>query len=249
MRKIFYFILASFSLIFSTSASASSDSWTGLYAGLDFGQISGDANVDYSQQSNSCGANTFQSNSGCSFSKLINNELDSLFTGAHIAYLQDRRTFIFGVQADFNYNLDSQDRFSEVMSGYGDEIIAETEQLASSSFKLLFGMPFNGALGYVSAGPSLALVDTKITQNAIGYIPKPIEETSILPGYSIGAGVKYKIHENWLVGGEYNYTELAQIRKESNLSSCCGGITYPDSLTKADYNYSTFKLSLSYKFD
>jgi len=251
MKKIFIYLMF-FVLIFpnnSNSKELKSPSWTGMYAGINIGQSTGDADIDYSQKVNFCGANNFQSNSGCSFSKDVNNEIDSLFTGANFTILQDKGAFVFGIQADLDYNLDSKDRFSEVISGYGDELIVETETVATSSFKMLFGIPHDNFLGYVNAGPAVALIDTTTTQNAIGYIPKTIENYSFVPGYSLGLGAKYKVQENWLLGAEYSYTDLAESRKESNLSFCCGGIAYPDSITKSNYDYSSLKLSLSYKFN
>ncbi|MBO0144652.1 porin family protein [Agrobacterium sp. Ap1] len=138
--------------------------------------------------------------------------LDSGSVGAHAGYNFQRGNFVFGIENDFNYNVEDN----------GD---ANVEWDASGRGRV--GYALDRTLFFATAG--VAAAGVKVDSLGAG------KEDDILIGWTAGGGVEHALTDNILIRGEYRYTDFGNKDFGSTIGEV--GATQQKILIGASYKF------------
>jgi len=154
----------------------------------------------------------------------ISQDVDGFAGGLYAGYnwLLDNNVLI-GVEGDINW-VNADDKKS------GDAYEVSFEENWEASLRLRLGMVIDDTwMPYITGGVAWADIDA-------AYEDRRTSET--MTGWTIGAGVEYKITENFHAKLEYRYADYGDFSKSWN--------NFPD--TKTDFKSSKVYLGVSYRF-
>jgi hypothetical protein len=147
-----------------------------------------------------------------------------------------------------NYNKNN----SEVItSAFGDRLSVSAKKDDSISILGLAGYPINNFLPYLTAGLSNTEITSSVTQDIVGYnLPRSFENSERVWGFSAGAGLKWKFQNNFILSGEYLFTDYGNTKANapSYMPPGGGGIKYPSTSLDTEFIMKTFNIGLEYKF-
>jgi len=134
---------------------------------------------------------------------------DGITGGGHVGYNYQVASWVFGVEADFNWAAAKNHSLTEVTAGPG--------LIFNTSRDLEYYGTVRGRLGYaawtntllyVTGGWAYGKSNAAITGfGAIGG-PFVTGSSNTHNGWTVGAGVDYMITANWIVGAEYKHIDL-----------------------------------------
>lgn len=139
-------------------------------------------------------------------------DLDSGSVGAHAGYNFQRGNFVFGIENDFNYNVE-------------DNGGANAEWDASGRGRV--GYALDRTLFFATAG--VAAAGVKVDSLGAG------KEDDILIGWTAGGGVEHALSDNILIRGEYRYTDFGNKDFGSTIGEV--GATQQKILIGASYKF------------
>ncbi|TPL36002.1 outer membrane protein [Mesorhizobium sp. B2-4-6] len=166
--------------------------WSGLYAGVDFGYAVGRSEL-------------FAGGGGS-----VDINPDGFIGGIHIGINQEMANrFVLGAEADVtNNNVDGLTNVTNVL--------VESKLTWSGSARLRAGYAFDRTLPYITAGVAAAKYElTAIGASVGGELPLH-DETHI--GWTVGAGVEHAFTNEWIARVEYRYSDFGS----KNLSASAG---------------------------
>ncbi|MBX9709718.1 MAG: outer membrane beta-barrel protein [Xanthobacteraceae bacterium] len=178
-----------------------------------------------------------------------------------------QRTFTFGAQAGYNYQLDrtvfgfevDEGRWSLNRNITGTVLTAgglETVNTSLTSdilvtFRARLGYTFDRSLFYVTGGGAYANI-TYAQSTSFAGVPTVDNATSKSGqlGWTIGAGAEYAIDPHWSVKGEYLYVAFPSRNFTTNPVAPVGApATVPFTHTVSAINANIAKLGVNYRFD
>jgi outer membrane immunogenic protein len=174
--------------------------WTGFYVG---GQV-GYANADWNNSPLVAGIGPFVAGV-----PVGGGSGDGITGGGHIGYNYQMASWVFGIEADFNWAAANNSSFTLVTAGPG---------LAFNTTRNLdhYGT-VRGRLGYTVMPNTLVYVTggwaygkTDSTISGVGAIGGPFvtSASNTHSGWTVGVGADYMITANWIVGAEYKHIDL-----------------------------------------
>lgn len=189
--------------------------WSGVYVGGQVGYaFEGRADYDYADTDYD-----------------YENDLDGFIGGAYVGYnYQFSNNIVLGGEADIVWgNL----KDSEI-AGDGD-YVGETKLEWMGSVRARLGYAFDRFMPYVTGG--VAFGHAKFDETEIGddYHGKADFD---LTGWTLGAGAEYAVTDNWILRGEYRYTQF----NEKNFTTS-EGADY-----SVDVHTNDFRIGAAYKF-
>ena len=192
-------------------------SWAGLYLGANLG-YAWDANLGFS--------NSYTTTSDLS----AGIAPEGLFAGGQIGYnFQRANNLLWGIETDLQWaNISDSGsicKASGTCAGNG------TIKASIDYFGTL-----RGRVGYVQ-GPLLPYITggfayAGISQRASGT-PWTASGDTVVPGWTVGAGVEYKVTDHWSVKGEYLFLDFPNIAIGTS--------------TAQDFEVSAVRLGVNYK--
>ena len=190
------------------------DSWSGFYVGAEAGYIWGDADTRFDGE------------------ETISQDVDGFAGGLYAGYnwLLDNNVLI-GVEGDINW-VNADDKKS------GDAWEVSFEENWEASLRLRLGMVIDDTwMPYITGGIAWADVDARYREIGDNTWQSASET---MTGWTIGAGVEYKITENFHAKLEYRYADYG------DFSNSWDNDIVPD--TKTDFKSSKVYLGVSYRF-
>ena len=193
-------------------------SWAGLYLGANLG-YAWDANLGFS--------NSYTTTSDLS----AGIAPEGLFAGGQIGYnFQRANNLLWGIETDLQWaNISDSGsicKASGTCAGNG------TIKASIDYFGTL-----RGRVGYVQ-GPLLPYITggfayAGVSQRASGTTPWTASGDTVVPGWTVGAGVEYKVTDHWSVKGEYLFLDFPNIAIGTS--------------TAQDFEVSAVRLGVNYK--
>ncbi len=164
--------------------------WSGAYGGIHAGYLTGTVDWDLVADASS----------------LINGDepsqdVDGFAGGLHLGYQMQTGRWVWGIEG--TVSLTSADDFVSTIGPQNDDHTAEVNTLVSAVGRL--GYDLGNALVYVRAGYAGANVDLSIF--ATGG-PDTWFSEEWHHGWTVGAGLAYRIAPNVLLGVQYDYISL-----------------------------------------
>ncbi|MBK1865098.1 outer membrane protein [Aestuariivirga sp. YIM B02566] len=176
--------------------------WTGGYIGIQGGYAWGktDAETDIDPEFtaiDSLDVDDFKAN--------------GFLGGAHVGYLLQSDSFVYGVEADIEY-ADLNDEVDIVFDGGGDGGTGEKDIDWLGSLRLRAGIAADRALFYATGGLAVGGVslETDLSEDALdaGLTNDDYDKTKW--GWTLGAGVEYAVTDALSARIEYRYTDLGK---------------------------------------
>ena len=202
-------------------------SWAGLYLGANLG-YAWDANLGFS--------NSYTTTSDPS---PINNlsagiAPEGLFAGGQIGYnFQRANNLLWGIETDLQWaNITDSGSIACSSSTKGScDTVAGSIKASIDYFGTL-----RGRVGYIQ-GPLLPYITggfayAGLSQRASGT-PWTASGDTVVPGWTVGAGVEYKVTDHWSVKGEYLFLDFPNIAIGTS--------------TAQDFEVSAVRLGVNYK--
>jgi len=215
--------------------------WTGFYVGGNIG--GGMASSHFDDPCFYCSSST---------------PTRGFFTGgAQVGYNYQLGYGVIGFEADVNGN----SRFKESLIGGGDSVAMKVGAKAdiSGTIRARAGLAMGNVLAYVTGGAAWAdvkqtgvEVDNSIPSLTFGTPTGTTANNSgILWGGVIGAGVEVAVGSNWVVGGEFLHTMYqdrdATIRRANGSAGCLFNPA-ANCVIRNQLNTDVARLRLGYKF-
>ncbi len=207
MKNIVAAVFA-FALAMTTSTTFAQTSWTGFYAGLNTGYVSGavEETPDF--------ARTGAKPKGALF-------------GAQLGYNKQFDRVVLGFEADMRLNNASGSRSAETCQGcigYSNVETTKTELNWSGSTRVRLGYAINRFLPYVTGGVAFASVKTTtnnvyVDNNNHNSGADSNSVTRGAVGYVLGAGLEYAVTRNLAVGAEYRRESFNLEKNGGNFSA------------------------------
>jgi len=161
--------------------------WSGVYVGAQLGYgFSGDADYVYDNGSDS----DFD----------YANDLDGIFGGVYAGYnYQFSNGIVLGAEADVAWG----DVSGSAIAG-DDDYSNETSFDWTGSARVRLGYAMDRFLPYVTGGVAFGQLDFEEFNEGDFYSG---EDASVV-GWTVGAGAEYAVTDNWVLRGEYRYTQF-----------------------------------------
>ncbi len=211
------------------------DSWSGFYVGLQAGGNWGDADLDY------------YFNGSSSLSGYTRNLDPNGFAGGIYAgynWLIDGN-WLFGVEGDWNYL--SGDDTGDWLNSSGNPVTPNWTQTIENewdaSLRLRIGKVIDDFMPYFTAGAAWARVTTRLDCDTCSP-QHHYSGHATLSGWTIGAGVEYKISDNMNVRLQYRYSDYGDDSVRYHADD--GSNSYAD--IKVHYKASMVQVGFSYRF-
>ncbi|MEO3998118.1 outer membrane protein [Mesorhizobium sp. CAU 1732] len=128
-------------------------------------------------------------------------DLDGGQLGAHAGANWQSGAFVFGLEADVDYNWNETD-FVVI----GSPAFGTFELDWQGSARIRAGYAFDRTLVYVTGGVAAGRIEGTLT-DAVGDF---FRETHTEVGYTVGAGVEHAFAEKWTGRLEYRYTDFGE---------------------------------------
>lgn len=243
-------------LAWTSEANAQTSDWSGSYVGAGFGRGFAHAGVDYAHNTPGCSNNNYGSDGGggCggtqNYATTFSNNTSNLEGSLHVEQDWAANSLLFGVEPEIYFGNDLNNTHREIISSaFGDSLSVKNRQNYMATLRANGGVPVNDVLLYLTAGMSLSGVRTVIYQQASGgvYNPKVFHQDDTLVGYVVGGGARYKLTNNWVLGGEFLFVDLGNSDATSNLATI-SGIAYPNTKASTHNTAQIAQFTIAYKF-
>jgi len=153
-----------------------------------------------------------------------------------------------GIEPSFEYRNQANSHSEVISSAFGDVLGVRSAQNYLANLRGTIGVPVDDFLFYATGGASLGEVKTTVGQLAIGTDERVFENTERQLGYSIGAGMKYRLSRYWSLGGEFTYIDLGSSELSADRLVMPGGLTYPVTNVKSRNTSQILQVNLAYHF-
>jgi outer membrane immunogenic protein len=197
----------------SPVAAPQSSKWTGFYVGVYGG---------YSF------ANDTRANVGTKNFKF--NGADGFIGGLQAGYDHQVDSYVIGAAGDFGYNGVSKswmnptnDYKNKVEGNYSGSLRARAGYLVT-----------NDLLVYATSG--WAFISVKLSGDDVPSVGDLKTQTKTLNGYTVGAGIEYKITSNVSINTEYRYSDY-QKASVNNFGAAKAGLTSQDVRLGINYRF------------
>jgi outer membrane immunogenic protein len=251
---------------------AAASSWTGAYAGLALGMQASDVvgNVTDTNSTSRCGvpgggglAN------GCVFDVPLGST--AFKVSPYVGYnYQFAPQWLAGVEADFGW-ANAKNRVlgmtgpgAITVSGSGlDSFSAETKWDASIRGRLGF-LATPTTLVYATGGAAWIRLDTNSTCDTTApngqcgpfspFAPAVVTDSTTKAGWTVGGGIEAALYSNWVLRGEYRFSDYGHISQTDTRSFPAGAaVNFPNGLTESNTNDVRLRthaamFGLAYKF-
>lgn len=151
---------------------------------------------------------------------------DGFLGGVYAGYnYQFSNNVVLGIEADIDYSDMNGDDEVGIISG-------DSELQWQGSVRARLGYAMDRVLPYITGGVAFGNYEHSITDGVDGF-----SDDDTYVGWTVGAGIEYAITDNWIMRGEYRYTDFGD--QDFDFAG-------------ADYNVDlkthALKLGISYKF-
>lgn len=262
MKKLFLATCASLASVASTAFAADLparvpavapapifvvSSWTGFYIGLHGGYHMGQGRIGLGNPTDTGvgGLGTILVAGG--YPAALASRSEGFIGGLQAGYNYQMGNIVLGVEADISY-VDGRESTAITLAPPGFVPATTTSRTKMDWFgtvRARLGFATNSALFYVTGGAAFA--DSKASFNIVGptYGP-PLNVTGNLNadfGWTAGAGVEFKVANNWTVKGEYLYYDLGRSSAVvnyaygGNTSSLTGRVRHDGHIVRLGINY------------
>ncbi|MEW9807734.1 outer membrane protein [Mesorhizobium sp. ZMM04-5] len=193
--------------------------WSGVYVGGQVGYAFGNADYVYDPDSPDPDYD-------------YANDPDGFIGGLYVGYNhQFANGVVLGGEADFAFgNVEDSD-----LAPGDDTYSASTEIDWTGAARVRFGYAFDRFLPYVAGGVAFGHYDFEELNNGDDYG----DHDGGLVGWTIGLGAEYAFTDNWIVRGEYRYTDFG---KENFISN------HSDDEYDIDVDIHDVRIGVAYKF-
>jgi outer membrane immunogenic protein len=210
--------------------SVATDSWSGPYIGLSLGYIKGDGDTSLSRF-NYAGYNTIN------YQKL-NSQPDGFIGGAFIGVNKVlSNNWLIGVELSGNYLNNSEKLKLSYRDGTASNLSLDLKQKNEGALYVRAGKIFDDTfMPYVLGGVTTTKLYGTLTENGIDY-----RASDRVNGYTLGAGVEYKINKNLHARAQYRFSKY----KDAEFNYSIGS----DNLKGvADFKTHSFSVGISYRY-
>lgn len=193
------------------------DSWNGLYLGGNFGRL-----IAKALKNDATPLEIFDDNNG-------GDTFKGLTFGSFEGLAQTSGNFLYGIEVGF-----------EAADAVDNRPIGANETRFKSnigylgSARLRLGYTYDNLLIYSTGGLAFAQVNSEYWSTKLQF------QSSLQPGWTIGAGIEFKANEHWSTRVEYSLTNLA-------MGNLCQTIDPLLACSKSITDHS-LKVGISYQF-
>jgi outer membrane immunogenic protein len=227
---------------------ASTDRWTGLYAGLNAGVGFGGADA---VQTKGQAAPNIANIAGNARPGLVDLDRVGVIAGGQIGYNLQFGRYVAGVEADLGYThfTDTRDVGTAQLNtglALNNRFRSKIDYLGTARARL--GVTWNQALFYGTGGLAVGRTRHSVTMfGATGNVQFAGEREKTRVGYAVGGGMEYALTEHVSAKLEYLYYDLGRSTLNVAVVAGSGGAgTGYDSRFKDRGN--TVRLGVNYKF-
>jgi len=212
------------------------DMWSGPYVGAQIGYLSGKGKVDISSISNLLNRRPVPVN----YDRLTlkpNGFIGGVFIGAN-RMLQNN--WLIGIELDANY-VNAKKSGNILLNGNNTANKFTLKQSDDFALFARVGKVFGenqSTLAYLLAGGTMAKLKGGLT---VGGTTK--WDSDRVSGWTVGAGLEYKVNKNWHVRAQYRYSKYGN---SDTLKYTFGSNDYSAKIK--DYKTHIFQLGVSYHF-
>ena len=243
-------------------------SWTGSYAGINFGGAWMDPSMSYTDFANS--GNTFNSYVPAN----ITARASSMIGGFHAGYnWQAAPNWVLGIEGDWDWtNLDASGTSALTRALVGtvltDNVALKTKVNWLASVRGRLGYASNNWLLYATGGFAFADRDLNAQVHCTGVAPSlcGAPGQNIMAAFSntragavVGGGIEFKPASNWTLGVEYLYYRFSSISGVGSwlfpsgapapFFNCTVAGQTCAGFSSGNINVNTVRLRLSYEFN
>ena len=208
----------------SVTSPVSAVDWTGFYVGATGGVAGGDSSLQLGPTEGPAALELKSKGSGFLF-------------GAQVgADMQLDNNFVLGVVGDIaGSTYESSMTFQPVDGPPGDAVTLKSRLDYLATLRARAGVAFDSALVYVHGGVAAGHVTPSLD---LGGDPLPDVKAGTRVGFTVGAGIQYKLSDNVSVQTEYAFTDLGR------------ATVYDEFGTKATQavNFHAVKVGVNYHF-
>lgn len=214
--------------------------WTGVYLGGQIGYAWGTDNVSLS------------ANNPTKFvDGTFDSDLQGVIGGAHVGYNLQINQWVLGLEGSVDgtslSNTVTPTFFGNIPAVTG--ITEETSSDIQGSIRGRVGVAFDRVLLYATGGVAFGDFNTNYANSSkLKFLPAGANSSfsNTRVGWTVGGGIEYALTNNWLVRGEYRYTDFGHFADAPFGNSFTGGWA-----ATADHHVTQnqVQLGFSYKFD
>ena len=170
--------------------------WTGFYMGLNAGAALNNSDIDVDD-----GTGAFVG----VLQDTIEGDQTAFTGGAQMGYNWQMDSLVLGLETDFNYLNVHTDDSTDLGGGNSAHFEAEANWYGTATAKV--GFAADNFLFYGDGGLAYGHSDAdgKVT---IGGTTYENDQSNVNWGWTVGAGMKWGIDPNWVLGAEYKYVNL-----------------------------------------
>jgi len=222
------------------------DEWSGPYVGLQAGYVKGKGTINLTE--------TYKNNQiNAVYPTVINNYdpftlkpsgfIGGIFAGVNRKL--DNRDVVLGIEAVLNYT--NIKKTKSPLSVSGDDLNGQSYTLKQKWDVALYGRvgmlmgEDKSLMPYLLAGMAGCKLYGGMTKNGVTKWDK-----DTLTGWTVGAGLEYKINKNWHVRAQYRYTDYGSATFTHDFSSGMISDKYTAKVKK--YKTHSVMVGLSYHF-
>jgi outer membrane immunogenic protein len=164
------------------------------------------------------------------------------FGGGQIGWNFQRGHLVFGFETDIQGAGINDDKHGVASAGF--PTIATTNIDWFGTFRSRTGYAWDGILVYATGGLAYGGVTNKLSGFVLpvrGVGPVPVTFTphsDTETGFTVGAGIEYKVNPAWSVKAEYQFIDLGSVVLTSNIPGV--------GTRQIDNNFNTVRLGLNY---
>jgi outer membrane immunogenic protein len=161
--------------------------------------------------------------------------------GAYAGYNWQVNALVLGAEADIEGTSLSPSSSNINFPGVGLVPIVNSDKLPwQASFRGRLGYAAGKALFYGTGGYAVAQIDTKLTAAPGGTD----SFSSTVGGWTAGGGIEYALTSNWILRGEYRYTQFNKLSTVlANVVGVPGAAAYQHNITE-----NAGRVGVAYKF-
>ena len=163
--------------------------------------------------------------------------------GAYAGYNWQVNSIVFGVEADIEATSLSPSSPNINFPGVGIQSIVNSDKLPwQASFRGRLGYAAGNVLFYGTGGYAVAQINTNLT---LTVAPGGTDAfSSTVGGWTGGGGIEYAFTPNWILRGEYRYTQFNKLSTVLvNIVNAPGSAAYQHSITE-----NAGRIGVAYKF-
>ena len=191
--------------------------WNGVYLGGDFAALIANAS-----KSEVAPKEIMLGNNGGDIFK-------GLTFGGFEGISQTRGNFLYGIEVGFEAGNDVDNRAISA-----NETLYKSNIAYLGSARLRLGYTHDNLLVYTTGGFAFAQINSEYWSNKLQF------QSSLQPGWTLGAGVEFKANEHWSTRVEYSFTNVA-------MNNLCASIEPALHCNKSISDHSV-RAGISYQF-